>query len=325
MTPPRSLVERLRAARSVLVTSHLNPDGDAIGSELGLARMLAAAGKRAAIWNRHPTPTIYRQLPGAAEIHVGDAPPAGFPAEFELGFVLECPSLDRAGHGEELADLPLLNVDHHLGNTAYGAENWVDPAQPAVALMVAAIARALGAPVDSHAANCLLVGLTTDTGGFRFGNASPLAFRGAADLVEMGADVETVARWIYESRPAPSVRLLGELLGTLSLHHQERVASVFLTREMFARAGAGAGDSESLIDTPRTIAGVEAVVLCRELDDGGWKVSLRSRGSVDVESIARRHGGGGHPNAAGCRLSGTLAATIDHLVAELGAAIEAAR
>jgi len=325
MIPPPSLVERLRAARTVLITSHANPDGDAIGSELGLASVLTRAGKRAVIWNHHPTPTVYRLLPGADAIHVGDLPPEGLPDGFDLGFVLECPTLDRTGHGDTLAVLPLLNVDHHLGNAGYGVENWVEPTMPAVALMVAAIARALGAALDRDAANCLLVGLATDTGGFRFGNAGPAAFRGAAELVELGAEVETVSRWIYESQPEGAVRLLGELLATLRRHHDGAVASVHLTREMFARAGAAPGDSEGLIDTPRGIAGVEAVVLCRELGESEWKISLRSRGPVDVESIARRHGGGGHPNAAGCRFRGSLDDATAAFVAELVNAVEATR
>jgi phosphoesterase RecJ-like protein len=321
---PEPLLRSLAGARSLLLTSHANPDGDAIGSELGLARILEASGRRAAIWNLHPTPGLYRALPGAAAIHSGEAPPAGFPDGFDAVVVLECPSLDRTGLAARLGPLRLLNVDHHLGNDGYGEAAWVEPSKPAVGVMVAELADALGAPVDADAASCLLLALASDTGGFRFSNATPEAFRAAAALVERGAQVERVSRWLHESQPEAAVRLLGELLGTLERHAGGRVASVHLTGEMFRRAGAGAGDSEGLVDTPRSIAGVEAVVLLRELGADDWKVSLRSRGAVDVEGIARAHGGGGHRNAAGCRYAGGLAEARARFVAELARAVEEA-
>jgi phosphoesterase RecJ-like protein len=318
---PERLRDRLAAAQRVLLSSHANPDGDAIGSELGLARALRALGKQVAIWNVHSTPALYAQLPGSAAIHSGEAPPAGFPGGFDLAVALECPSLERTGLAGELTKLPLLNVDHHLGNTLYGTENWVDPAAPAVGVMVADLVQAMGGKLDRETADCLLVALITDTGGFRFPNATPVAFRAAARLVELGAEVERVSLWLYESQPEPAIRLLGELLSTLERHHGH-IATVLLTLEMFYRAGAGPGDSEGLIDTPRSIAGVDAVALFRELGHDDWKISLRSRGAVDVERIARTHGGGGHHNAAGCRFKGPLATVQSTFVAALRQAIE---
>jgi phosphoesterase RecJ-like protein len=302
---PEAVRDRLAAAETVLLTSHANPDGDAIGTELGLARALRALGKHVSIWNLHRSPAVYAQLPGAGDIHVGEAPPPGFPEAFDLGVALECPSLERTGLAPALASLPLLNIDHHLGNTGYGVAQWVDPQMPAVGVMAAELALALGGRLDREAASCMLLALVTDTGGFRFGNATPEAFRAAARLVELGADVERVSLWIYESQPEPAVRLLGELLGTLERHHG-RIATVHLT----------------LIDTPRAIAGVDAVALFRELGPGRWKVSLRSRGAVDVERIARAHGGGGHHNAAGCVFEGSLATAQSTFVAALAGALE---
>lgn len=322
---PEKIVSRLRQGHRFLLSSHANPDGDAIGSELGLARVLRALGKSATIWNLHPTPPVYRHLPGADSIHVGAEPPAGFPDAFDAAFVLECPTLDRTGLEERLSGIALLNVDHHLGNSHWGEINWVDPQAPAVGVMVAELARKLGVRPDPDACDCLLLALVTDTGGFRFANATPAAFTAAARLLEEGARVERVSRWLYESQSEGSVRLLGELLATLERHGDRgEVASVHVSREMFERAGAAPGDSEGLIDVPRSIAGVEAVVLLRELGDGEWKVSLRSRGGVDVERVARRHGGGGHRNAAGCRFAGTLEQGRAELVGELVEAIAAA-
>jgi len=312
---PESLRDRVAAAGRILLTSHSNPDGDAIGSELGLMRALRSQGKRVETWNLDPAPGAYRGLPGATEVHVGGVPPDGFPEHFDLVIVLECPGLDRTGLEPQLADFPLVNIDHHLGNQGYGVENWVDPDAPAVSVMVLELLLALGANIDDETASCLHLALVTDTGGFRFANASPRAFRAAAQLVELGARIETVSRWVYESQPEASVRLLGEMLGTLE--RRGKVASVHLTLEMFERAGAGPGDSEGLIDVPRSIAGVDAVVLLRELGPEQWKISLRSRGAINVESIARELGGGGHANAAGCRAQGRLGEVRERLVERL--------
>jgi bifunctional oligoribonuclease and PAP phosphatase NrnA len=318
---PEDLLRRIRQGNRFLLTSHVNPDGDAIGSEMGLARILRRLGKSAVVWNRDPTPEIYRPLPGTDRIHVGAEPPAGFPEVFDGIIVLECPSPDRTGIEEHLGARPILNVDHHLGNQHYGAVNWVDTAAPAVGELVYRLAQALKVSLDPETASSLYLTLVTDTGGFRFSNATPAAFEAAAALVRDGAQPEQVSQWLYESQPLASVRLLGEMLPTLTLFADGRIATVRLTREMAERAGAGPGDSEGLIDVPRAIAGVQAVALVREREDGTWKVSLRSRGEVDVEKIARHHGGGGHRNAAGFSTSGDHDEILRQVVEALGAAL----
>jgi phosphoesterase RecJ-like protein len=299
---PEDLLRKIRQGNRFLLTSHVNPDGDAIGSELGLARLLRSLGKGAVVWNHDQIPAIYRPLPGSDRVHAGEEPPAGFPEKFDALVVLECPSPDRTGLEAHVGSLPVINIDHHLGNQHYGAVNWVDSAAPAVGEMVFRLAQALKVALDPETASCLYLTLVTDTGGFRYSNATPAAFEAAAALVREGAHPEQVAQWLYESQPASVVRLLGEMLQTLALHHGGRIATVRLDPEMFERAGASAGDSEGLIDQPRSIAGVDAVALIRRRDDGSHKVSLRSRGDVDVEKIARHHGGGGHRNAAGYTL-----------------------
>ncbi|HEX5758862.1 MAG TPA: bifunctional oligoribonuclease/PAP phosphatase NrnA [Thermoanaerobaculia bacterium] len=311
---PEDLLRRIRQGDRFLLTSHVNPDGDAIGSELGLARVLRGLGKGAVVWNRDLCPTLYRPLPGSERIHCGEEPPAGFPEKFDAAVVLECPSLDRTGLDAHLSALPLLNIDHHLGNQHYGAVNWVDSAAPAVGEMVYRLAQGLKATLDPETATALYLTLVTDTGGFRFSNATPAAFEAAAALVREGAHPEQVSQWLYESQPLSVVRLLCEMLGTLRLHEGGRVATATLGPEMFERAGAAAGDAEGLIDVPRSIAGVEAVALVRRRPDGTHKVSLRSRGEVDVEKIARHHGGGGHRNAAGFTHGGGDTEAVRHEV-----------
>ncbi len=321
MKAPEDLLRRIRQGNRFLLTSHINPDGDAIGSALGLARLLRRMGKGATVWNRDETPTIYRPLPGSDRIHNGAEPPAGFPDLFDAIIVLECPSPDRTGLEEHLAARPVINIDHHLGNQHYGAVNWVDTAAPAVGEMVYRLAQGLKMALEPETASCLYLTLVTDTGGFRFSNATPAAFEAAAALVRDGAQPEQVSQWLYESQPLAVVRLIGEMLQTLEVHEDGRIATARLTPEMFARVGAAPGDSEGLIDHPRSVAGVEAVALIRQRDDGTHKVSLRSRGEVDVEKIARHHGGGGHRNAAGFVMEGDGEEVRRQVVEALAAAL----
>lgn len=296
---PEEVLRTVRQGNRFLLTSHVNPDGDAIGSEVGLARLLRSLGKGAVIWNRDATPALYRPLPGTDRIHQGEEPPAGYPEKFDGIVVLECPSPDRTGLEDHLEALPVLNIDHHMGNQHYGAINWVDSAAPAVGEMIYRLAQGLKVEIDAETATALYLTLVTDTGGFRFSNATPAAFEAAASLVRVGASPPQVSQWLYESNPPAMIRLLAEMLQTVELHEDGRLALARLNPAMFERAGARPGDAEGLIDYPRSIAGVEAVALVREREDGSSKVSLRSRGEVDVEGVARQNGGGGHKNAAG--------------------------
>ena len=308
---PERLLTRLRSGQRFLLTSHANPDGDAIGSTVAAARLLRQMGKSGVVWLRDPVPRLYRALPGSERIHVGAEPPADFPDDFDAVIIMECPSTDRTGLEDALKGLPLINIDHHLGNEQYGSVNWVDTAAPAVGEMVFRIARAMNLAIHRDVANALYLTLVTDTGGFRFSNTTAAAFDAAAELVREGASPETISKWIYESQPESVLRLAGEMLRTLEVHAEGRVATAWLTQEMIDRAGAGPGDSEGLIDYPRSIAGVETVAMFRQLENGNFKVSLRSRGEVDVERIARRFGGGGHKNAAGFTVNVLIPMEVD--------------
>ncbi len=287
-----------------------------------MARILRSLGKGAVIWNRDAAPSLYGQLPGVSRIHSGDEPPSGFPDGFDAVVVLECPSLDRTGLEEALGQLPQLNIDHHMGNEHYAEVNWVDPAAPAVGEMIFRLARGLMVELDAQTATALFLTLVTDTGGFRFPNATPEAFEAGAALVREGARPEQVAEWLYESRPLSSIRLLGEMLQSLELHADGRIATALLSREMFERCGAQASDTEGLVDVPRSIAGVRSVALLRQIGDAEFKVSLRSQGEIDVEKIARAHGGGGHKNAAGFVAQGEPEAVRASVIEELTASLD---
>lgn len=318
---PENLLKKLRSGHRYVITSHINPDGDAVGSSLGLVRILRGLGKGAVVWTRDEPPKLYRSLAGSDRMHTGSEPPVGFPDTFDGVIVLECPTLDRCGLDEHLGALPIINIDHHLGNEHYGEVNWVDTAAPSLGEMIYRLSQGLMVNLDEETATALYLTLVTDTGGFRFANSSPAAFDAASALVTEGARPEQVAQWLYENQPESAVRLLGEMLQTLQIH-ADRVATAIVTREMFENAGATSSDTEGLIDHPRSIAGVDAVALIRQVDDDSFKVSLRSRGDIDVEKLARKKGGGGHRNAAGYMAEGPIEDLRQTVVAELQSVLD---
>ncbi len=295
---PEQLAHRLLGAQQVLITSHRNPDGDALGSSLALQQILTAQNIASTVWLRDPVPANLSTLPGCERVHSGERPPK---TSFDLAVVLECPTPDRTGIEDFLAQLPMINIDHHLGNSEYGIENWIDPSAPSVGCLVFRLASSLSHPAGEDAWNLLLVTLYTDTGGFRYANASEQAFSVAGSLVEMGANPEMVSGWIYENRTASSVRLLARALETLQIHQQGRLATLLVAQTMLD--GSAPGDTDGIVDHARSIAGVEAAALLKEVDGVGIKVSLRSKGRISVEPVARAQGGGGHDKAAGFELA----------------------
>jgi phosphoesterase RecJ-like protein len=322
-TPPEALLEKIRAGNRFLISSHLNPDGDAIGSELGLVKVLRSLGKGAVVWNHDPSPSVYTALSGSGSIHVGESPPAGYPEAFDLAIVLECPSLDRTGLAKAIRLLPILNVDHHLGNELYGKVNWVDTSAPAVGEMIFRVARSLNVPLDADTATTFLLALVTDTGGFRYANTTQAAFEAAAALTHEGAQPERVSEILHESYPLSARRLLGEMLGTLKIHAGGRAATAYISQEMFLKTGSSENDTEGLIDYIRSIEGVQVAALVREKADRTTKVSLRSSGVVDIERVARSHEGGGHRNAAGFSvLHNDIDKVLTEVVAELEESLE---
>ena len=306
----------LRRAKRVLITSHSAPDGDAIGSELGLLELAERLGVTGAVVNRDPHPASLAFLPGLDRVTVQDAPPAGFERDFDLVVTLECPGLDRPDLAG-LDRLPILNIDHHLANERYGALDFVDEEAPAVGEMVLAMAAAAGVPVSPAMATCLYTALVTDTGDFRYSNATPRAFAAAARLVAAGAAPHVIAEALHEHVPERVVRLTAAVLGTLELLAGGRLALITCDRAMLDAAGARPEDTESLINVPRAIDGVQVAVLLKTFPPNGVRASLRSRGVVDVQAVARRFGGGGHRAAAGCTITLPAERARQALLAEL--------
>jgi phosphoesterase RecJ-like protein len=319
-TNPHDAAIKLSEAYRILLTCHRNPDGDAIGSELAIAELAEKSGVKAVIVNRDDTPANLQMLPGADQVVVSNDLPEDFPEKYDLVVTVECPQIERSGF-EGLTQLPILNIDHHPDNPAYGVVNYLDDQSPAVGEMVWRLFGEVGVLPSPEAATNMFTALSTDTGDFRYSNATGRAFRAAAEMVDAGAQPPQVANWVHNNRSLASVRLLGESLRTLRIVCDGRLALITADQEAFQRAEAGPEDTEETVNIPRSIAGVEAVVYFKQWEPEVVRISLRARGSVDVRKVAASFGGGGHPNAAGCTVKGALAEVEEMVAAAVAEAL----
>lgn len=318
---PRPALERLRRATRVLITGHRSPDGDCLGGALGLAELARALDVEAVVVNRDPAPAGLGELPGADAVLVRDTLPEDFPAAYDLVCTVECPGLDRTGF-DGLHRLPILNLDHHHDNACFGEVNYLDEDAPAAGEMIWRMYTAAPVTPSADAATNLYVALTTDTGDFRYSNTGPRALRAAAEMVEWGASPVRVAEWVHHRRSPSSLRLLGEALRRLEVSADGRVADISVDADAFRAAGATPADTDDLVNHPRAIAGVRVAVLFKQWEPGVVRVSLRSKGAVDVQSVAAAYGGGGHLNAAGCTVAGELEPVRQAVLERVHAALE---
>jgi phosphoesterase RecJ-like protein len=298
----RRVCEALLRYRRVVVTSHMRPDGDAIGSSLALAWALRGIGTDARVVHRDRPPIQLTDFPGIAEIEIGDTIPDGSDAVV----VLECGDLARTGLSG-FGALPVVNIDHHPGNTGYGEVHWYDRTAAACGEMVFEIIAELGVPLTAEMATQLFVALVTDTGSFRYPGVSPRTFSICARLLEAGADPVSIARRLYDSHTLGRLRLQGAVLQTLEVDPDGRLATLTLTDGTLTASGGAAEETDGLINLPLSVKTIQAAVFFKEAENGHWRVSLRSKGDIDVGRVARSFGGGGHKNASGCTLEGPLA------------------
>lgn len=301
----RDVIELLAPARRVLLLAHYDPDGDALGCTLGLMHLLAAAGKEPIAYSAGPLPPEYEFLPGLDRLLLEPPELAGVDA----AVLLDCHQPDRAGAAAQEFLPPLAEraavVDHHQGAVDFGAAAWVDPGFSATAEMLTLLAREAGWPMTPDAATCLYTGVLTDTGSFRYANTTPRTLRLAAELVEAGAGPWQVSQEVYATRPE-RVRLMCRLMEELEVSQGGRLALAGVSLAEMSDLGVKPKDMDQMVEILRGIPGVQVSALFRELDGGGVKVSMRSRGLVDVAAVALEMGGGGHRNAAGMRLDGDL-------------------
>lgn len=312
----REVAAALVARQSFLLTSHARPDGDAIGSPLALALALERIGKSVRLVSHDPVPAPYRTFPGAQRIEVT----AAATGNFDAVVLLECSDLGRP----EIAGLEryvAINVDHHVGNGLYGAVNWFDPSAAACGEMVADIIDALGVPWTRDMASHLYLAIATDTGGFRHGPITARTFEVCRRIAEAGVEPAALSRRIFDSFGVGRVKLMGAMLGAMELHHGNRLAVLQFDEALLAACGATTDDTEGLVNLPLGATDVVAVALFKRQTAGVFRVSLRSKGPVDVRAVAARWQGGGHTNAAGCTVRGDYDTLKQEIVAALAGAI----
>ena len=308
--------EAVAAARRVLLTTHISPDGDGIGSGLGLAQALTAMGKEAALAIADPVPGYLGFLPGQQHVRAGETNGE----EWDVLISLDCGDWDRLGDapGDRARFGTVINLDHHRSNERFGDLNVVTPEASATGLMAFQLLQALQAPVGPEAALCLYTAIATDTGFFRYSNTDVATFEAATELVRAGASPYAVHHALHENNPPARLRMMGEALRLLEFSGDGRIGLIALDPEAYERADASPDDAEGLVELPRSVASVEVAVLLRPTPEHtAYKASLRSKKQVDVSRVAERFGGGGHARAAGCRLEAPLEQARDRLVAAI--------
>lgn len=328
-TPERAALHQFIARHDrFLLTTHINPDGDAIGSEIAFARLLRTQGKQVRILNDSPTPRAFDWLAAAGPVEVYDEALAETRfAESAALVVIDTGNRQRIGRLAAHIDrhaIAVAIVDHHVTHDGFGQVNVIEPECAATAVLVYELMLEAGTAVDQSAAEALYVGLATDTGNFRYSNTDARALRMAADLVERGVDAADVAARVHQVASPGRLRFFGEALAALEMRQGGQLVVIEVSPEQFERHGLVGADTEGLVDMPRAIEGVEAVALFSEVEPGKVKVSLRSTGRVHIDGVCSRLGGGGHPHAAGVQLRGSreqararVLPELERLLAEL--------
>ncbi len=304
-------LKAIARAQTVVIASHIDPDGDALGSSLALALLLRKLGKKVVVYNRDTVPYNYRFMPGA-EL-VADV----LPASCDLLCLLDCSEFARAG--DDLMSWrgyqQSLCIDHHLTASVNADINLIYSEACATGELIYELAVILEPGFGLDVAVNLYTAILTDTGSFRYSNSTPSSFAIAGDLVARGVEPWEITQQVYESQPLERIKLISLVLKTLRLSDSKLAAVVWVTKEMFAETGTDSEYTDGLVNYPRSIAGVEVAFMAREVGPDEYKFSFRSRGRVNVAALVVDFGGGGHHNAAGCRLKGSLGKLIEQFFA----------
>jgi phosphoesterase RecJ-like protein len=301
-TPVRQIRDEIMRRQRFLLTSHARPDGDSIGSQLAMAFALDALGKQVRIVNADPAPEHYQDFPGMDRIEIASTAPI----DVDAVIVMECSDLSRAG----VAGLDghfVVNIDHHAGNRMYGAVNWHDVSAAACGEMVFDLIRELGVPLSVEIATHIYLAILTDTGSFHHSNITPRTFDICRQTVEAGVNPATMARRVFDSNSFGKLKLIGALLDSMELLDAGRLAVLYMDDAMLDACGCTNNDTEGLINLPLTAREIQAVVFFKVGPNGEVRVSMRSKYDVDVRQVAGLFGGGGHKNAAGFTVTGSLA------------------
>jgi phosphoesterase RecJ-like protein len=300
-TPLEQIVEAIHRKQRFVVSSHARPDGDSIGSQLAFAYAARALGKEVVIVNRDPAPAPLMAFPGVRSIEIAHS----VTGDFDAAVIMECSDLSRPGVAG-LDRYPIINIDHHLGNTGYGALNWFDESAAACGEMVFELITALGVPISREIATHIYLAILTDTGSFHYSSISPRTFDICRQMVEAGVDPVAVARSVYDSNNMGRLKLFGAVLSAMQIDPSGRIAIGYRDHELARAAGGTCEDTEGLINLPLTVKEIQSVVFFKQNDGDEYRVSMRSKGDIDIGAVAKEFGGGGHKNAAGCTVTGPI-------------------
>jgi phosphoesterase RecJ-like protein len=295
------IVDAIHARKRFVVSSHARPDGDSIGSQLAMAYALRTLGKEVTVVNADPAPPPLMQFPGVPEITVAPL----IEGHYDAAIIMECSDLARTG----VAGLDrsfVINIDHHPGNTTYGQINWFDATAAACGEMVFDLVRALGVPLSLDIATHIYLAILTDTGSFHYSSISARTFEMCREAIEAGVNPVLVARNVYDSNNMGRLKLFGAVLSEMQLDPTGRIAIVYLDHEMAREAGGSYEDTEGLINLPLTVKEIHAVVFFKQIEGDEYRVSMRSKGDIDIGAVAKDFDGGGHKNAAGCTVTGAI-------------------
>jgi len=308
----KQVLQEIEQRQRFLLTSHARPDGDAIGSALACSQILRLMGKQAEVVLRDGVPRIYQPLPFADTVITSDR----VNGKYEAAIILECDSIQRT-RLQGLEDRFLINIDHHISGRPFAHVNWIEPQAVATAELVYKLAREAGVRISPEIATCIYTAVLTDTGSFMFEGTNEHTFALARELVLAGADPARCARSVYFGHSTAKLRLLGAALS--NLHREGALAWIWVTQEQMQAAGAKEEDCEGLVNYALSIYDVEVAAFFRELPDGRFRVSLRSKGKQNVSTVAEHFGGGGHQCASGCSLDGPLSIAVTRVVEQLRA------
>src|SRR5436190_23017077 len=327
MTPHPKIIDRIiegiRQSRTICVVGHIRPDGDCVGSQLGLTLALRNEGKKVVCWNEDRMPQKYEFLDPDMILQ---RPKRGL--KFDCVIATDAASFERFGTvGTCIGDRKLfINIDHHASNTRYADLNWVSAREPSSGELIFRLLKVAKWPITKRIADCLFTAVSTDTGSFQYPTTTPGTYHVAGELVRRGADLATICDEVYQSYPLSRARLLKHVYSHFRLTHQNQIAYFWLKKADFARTGAGSSDSEGLIDHIRAIAPVVVACVFEELEPELTRISLRSKSAkVNVNEIAAQFGGGGHPAAAGARIPGHPLSVQHQVISAVKKALKNAR
>ena len=297
----QQIVDAVRQKQRFIVSSHSRPDGDSIGSQLAFAYAARALGKEVTIVNRDPAPPPLMAFPGVGSIRIADL----IDGDFDAAVIMECGDLGRPGVAG-LEKFFVINIDHHPGNTGYGALNWIDESAAACGEMVFDLVQALGVPMSLEIATHIYLAILTDTGSFHHSSISPRTFDICRQMLEAGVDPVAAARSVYDNSNLGRLKLFGAVLSTMQIDVSGRIAILYLDQQMASAAGGTYEDTDGLINLPLTVKEIESVLFFKQAEGDEYRVSMRSKGNVDIRAVAGEFGGGGHKNAAGCSAAGPI-------------------